>query len=257
MAAWQLRLISTATMIDAVRETGVHLITAKVEIRLTGVAHWPATDTIIKIEQAGLFRDFRAGAGRDKTARRCRRNWCLLITGALAQEATGADRNDSRHRFWRWQFGAWFNRGYITQFRPWRGCAGGWGRRGGGCWTWRHGHLWFRRGRRRGLCHLWRWGGGRSVSLVVRLHRGRARLKPQAMRFADDGIAADTAKLFGDLAGGRTTFPHFRQLFDALFGPAHAFKRPSLRRAKPDCFYLSEQCPVGNSCQWLARAIPH
>lgn len=47
MSAWQLRLISAATMIHAVRESGVHLVTAEVEIRLTGVAHRPAADAII------------------------------------------------------------------------------------------------------------------------------------------------------------------------------------------------------------------
>jgi hypothetical protein len=77
------------------------------------------------------------------------------------------------------------------------------------------------------------------------------------MGFADDGISADTAELFSDLAGGRSAFPHLCKLFDALFGPAHAFKRPSCGGAIPDRFLLYGQCPFGNSCQWLICAIPH
>ena len=91
MATRQLRLIGTTAVIDAVREAGVHLVATEVEIRLTGVPHWPAADAIVKIEQAGLLGDVRAGAGRHKPTRRRGRNGGLLIAGALTQKSAGAD----------------------------------------------------------------------------------------------------------------------------------------------------------------------
>ena len=54
VAARQLRLIGPAAVIDAVRKTGVYLVAAEVEIRLSGVAHRPAADAIIEIKQAGF-----------------------------------------------------------------------------------------------------------------------------------------------------------------------------------------------------------
>jgi hypothetical protein len=47
------------------------------------------------------------------------------------------------------------------------------------------------------------------------------------MRLADYGIAADTAKLFGDLAGGCSAFPHLCELLDPFVSPTHAFNNPS------------------------------
>ena len=258
MSAWQLRLIGTAAMVDAIRETGVHLIAAEVKIGLTGMPHRPATDTIVKIEQAGFVRDFGAGPCRHKPARRGGRDGCLLVAGSLAQEAAGANRNDSLHRLRYRRICARFSRN-IAEFGCWRSSARCRGRRWRRGRTWRHSHFWLGRGWRCGLCNLGRRcrSGRRFSGFVVRLHRGRTGFQPQTVGFADNGITADTAKLFGDLACGRSAFPHFRQLFDALFGPAHAFKRPSCGGAIPDRFLQSGQSPVGNSCHWSARTIPH
>jgi hypothetical protein len=38
---------------------------------------------------------------------------------------------------------------------------------------------------------------------------------------ADDGVAADAAQFFRDLAGGGTAFPHLGEFLDAFFSPAH------------------------------------
>ena len=91
MPARQLRLIGSAAMLYAIRETGVYLLAAKVEIGLAGVAHGPAADTLGKIEQAGFVSHLGAGLGGHQTARRGRRNGCLLVARALAQEAAGAN----------------------------------------------------------------------------------------------------------------------------------------------------------------------
>jgi hypothetical protein len=47
--AWKLRLIGTAAMFDAIWEARVHRYTAEMEIRLTGVAKWPAANTLVQI----------------------------------------------------------------------------------------------------------------------------------------------------------------------------------------------------------------
>ena len=94
--ARQLRLIGPATMFDAIWEAGVHLFPAEMEVRFARMAHRPAAHAIIKIEQAGLVRDFRAGLGRNQAARRGRGDRRLLVTRTLAQESAGADRNDAR-----------------------------------------------------------------------------------------------------------------------------------------------------------------
>jgi len=83
-------------MFDAIGEAGVHCLTTKVEIWLTGVAHRPFANLFSKVEQACLVSNFRAGLCGYKTARWRRWDRCLLITRALAQETTGADRNNTR-----------------------------------------------------------------------------------------------------------------------------------------------------------------
>jgi len=98
MAARQLCLIGASAMLDAIREARVHLFTTEVEVRFTGVAHRPATDAIIEIEQAGLVGDFGARLGWNQAARRSRRDRRLLVTRALTQKAAGADRNNARLR---------------------------------------------------------------------------------------------------------------------------------------------------------------
>ena len=85
-------------MFHAIGETGVHLFTAEMEVRLAGVAHRPAADAVVQIEQAGLVGNFRAGPGGNQTARRRGRDRRLLVARTLAQEAAGADRNDARLR---------------------------------------------------------------------------------------------------------------------------------------------------------------
>jgi hypothetical protein len=62
------------------------------------VAHRPAADAIVEVQQAGLVSDLGARLGGHQTARRGRRDRCLLIAGALTQEAAGADRDDARRR---------------------------------------------------------------------------------------------------------------------------------------------------------------
>ena len=91
MAARQLRLESAAAMFDAIGETGVHLFPTEVEIRLARVAHRPAADAIVEIEQAGLVGDFRARPCGHQAARRRRRNRRLLIARTLTEEAAGTD----------------------------------------------------------------------------------------------------------------------------------------------------------------------
>lgn len=223
MSARQLRLIGTSAMVNAIGEPGVHLITAEVEVRLPGMAHRPAADAIVEIEQAGLVRDFRAGACRHQSARWRRRDRGLLVTRALAQEATGADRDDARLRR--------RNRGIRRGFclRCWRRSRSGSARSRG--WRWRgrwrrtrRGDLWLGRrcGCRRGTRCLWRRGFRCGFALLARLDRRWAGFQAKAMRLANHGVAADTAQFFGDLAGGRAAFPHLRQFLDPLFGPAHA-----------------------------------
>ena len=52
MAARQLCLIGPAAMLNAIGETGIHFVTAEVEIGFARMAHRPAADPIIQIEQA-------------------------------------------------------------------------------------------------------------------------------------------------------------------------------------------------------------
>ena len=68
-----MRLIGMAAVRDAIREAGVHLVSAEMEVRFTGVTKRPFANAFIEIEQACLARDFGAWLGGDKAARR---RWC-------------------------------------------------------------------------------------------------------------------------------------------------------------------------------------
>jgi hypothetical protein len=50
MAARQLRLIGASAVIHAIGEAGVHLVSAKVKIRLTRMPHRPAANAVVQIE---------------------------------------------------------------------------------------------------------------------------------------------------------------------------------------------------------------
>ncbi len=185
-------------MLDAIREPWVHLLAAEVEIGFARVAHRPAADPVVEIEQAGLVGHFGAGLGRNQPARRRRRYRGLLIARALAQEPTGADRDDPRH------------------------IGGGGGRSRGGCGRRaRCGGRARGRGRPGRGFSLGRLGRGSSSFLLVRLDRAGPGLQSQTVGLADHGIAADPAEFVRDLAGGGAAFPHLGQLFDPFVGPAH------------------------------------
>ena len=95
-AARKLCLIGSSAMLDAVGEAGVHLLTAKVEIRFARVSHRPTADPVVEVEQARLVGDFRAGLCRHEAARRRRWDRGLLVARTLAKKTAGADRNDTR-----------------------------------------------------------------------------------------------------------------------------------------------------------------
>ncbi|HBQ93094.1 MAG TPA: hypothetical protein DD795_10315 [Erythrobacter sp.] len=215
-AARQLGLVGPAAVFDAIGEAGVHGLAAEMEIGFARVSHRPAAYLVRQIQQAGLVGDFGARLGRDQAARRRWGNRGLLVTGTLAQEATRPDRDDLgqvgilvRHRLRRVA-------GILPRCR--RRCCR------------------FRRGGRRSSsgrlgCGLRRFlgrrclgrglGGSGGLLLVVGLDRRRARLETEAVRLADHGIAAHPAQLVGDLAGGRTAFPHLLKRCDPFVGPAH------------------------------------
>ncbi len=213
VAARQLRLIGPSAVRDAIGEPRVHLLAAEVEIGLAGMAHRPAADPVVEFEQAGLVGNFGARPGRNQAAWRCRRDRSLLVTGALAQEAAGANRDDAglRGRRW-WRFASSGYRSGSNRCRTRRG-----GARRGGRARYRFGG---------GLGCLGRRSGCRL--LLVRLDRRGAGLEPEAMCLADHGIAADPAEFIGDLAGGGAAFPHLGQFLDTFVGPAH--RNPFLMR---------------------------
>ena len=93
--AWQLRLIGTATMFDAVRKTGVYRDTAEMEIGFTGVTQGPTANAFVQIQQRRFVGHFGAWLCRYKAAWRCWRNGGLLIAGALTHETAGSDRHDA------------------------------------------------------------------------------------------------------------------------------------------------------------------
>src|SRR3954466_3202380 len=98
VAARELRLIGDAAMLHAIREAGIGLVAAEMEIGLAGMADRPFADLLVEIEQAGLLGDLGARLGRDEAARRRRRDGRLLLARRLADEAARADRTDLRLR---------------------------------------------------------------------------------------------------------------------------------------------------------------
>ena len=93
MAARQLRLVSAAAMFDAIREARVHLDAAEVEVRFAGVAHRPAANAVIEVEQAGLVGDFGRWPRGHEPARWRGRDRGLLVAGTVRPEATLAITN--------------------------------------------------------------------------------------------------------------------------------------------------------------------
>ena len=89
--AWQLCLIGPAAVIDAIRETWVHLVTAKMEIGFARMAKRPLADTVIEVEQRRLADNLCAWFGGNQTTGGGRCRWGGLIAGALTQETTWAD----------------------------------------------------------------------------------------------------------------------------------------------------------------------
>ncbi|QNP44542.1 hypothetical protein H9L15_00175 [Sphingomonas daechungensis] len=79
-------------MLDAVREAWVRRIAAEVEVGLARVSHRPLADAVVEVEQARLVGDLVARLGRDKAARRGRRDRRLLVARTLADEAARTDR---------------------------------------------------------------------------------------------------------------------------------------------------------------------
>jgi ABC-2 type transport system permease protein len=187
-------------MLDTVRKAGVDRSATEMEIGLTGMAHGPAADLFIQIEQARLSGNLRAWLGWHKATRRGRGNRCLLIARALTQEASGSDRDD-------------FGQIRLRTRRILRRAHGGrrpvLGNRG------RHA-LWRWPLDRFGL-GLWR----RLCFAIIGLDRRRPRFQAEPMGFADHGIAANAAEIFSDLACGQAAFPHGSQAIDPLVGPGH------------------------------------
>ncbi len=208
MASWQLCLECPSAMLDAIGEAGVDLFAAEMEIRFARMPHGPTTNAVIKIEQAGLVRNLRTGLGRYQAARRRRWNRRLLVTGSLAQKATGTNRNNPRlrrsglsagHRLaWNWRRRCWAN-----------GCRLNWTRRNclrSARWLWLRRLGWLSFGYYGHFVRFyWRWPG----------------LQAQTVRLADNCIATDAAKLIGNLAGSCASLPHLGQSFDAFVSPAH------------------------------------
>ncbi len=90
-------------MLDAVREPGVHLLAAEMKVGLARMAHRPAADPLVEIEQAGLVRDFRARPRRHEATRGRGGNRRLLVARTLAEKPARPDRNDPRLLRPRWR----------------------------------------------------------------------------------------------------------------------------------------------------------
>src|SRR5690606_16067734 len=90
-AARQLCLISAAAMLDAIGKARIHFLAAEMKVRLARMAHGPAADTVVEIQQAGLVCDLGTRLGGNEAARWCRRNRCLLIARSLTQKTAGPD----------------------------------------------------------------------------------------------------------------------------------------------------------------------
>src|SRR3546814_5224670 len=83
-------------MLDAIGEARVHGLTAEMEVGLARMPHRPAADTVVEVEQGRLVGDLGARLRGHQPARRRGRDRCLLVAGTLADEAAGANRNDTR-----------------------------------------------------------------------------------------------------------------------------------------------------------------
>src|SRR3954454_2106027 len=81
--------------------------------------------------------------------------------------------------------------------------------------------------------------------LLARLHRRGALLEAEAVRFADNGVAAYSAQFVGDLARGCAIVPHLFQALDALVGPGHLLNfAPTLLARSPADRRLSRERPA-------------
>ena len=89
-----------ATVGNTVRETGVHLIAAEMEIGFTRMAQRPFANLITQIKQAGFARNVGTRFGRHKAARRGRGGGWRLIARPLAEEAARPNRTQLSTR-WR------------------------------------------------------------------------------------------------------------------------------------------------------------
>ena len=73
------------------------------------------------------------------------------------------------------------------------------------------------------------------------------------MCLSDHGIAADATKFVGNLAGGRSAFPHLLQRCDPFVGPAHL-------QSCISCLDASA-CKLGRlglvAASWWIKPSPH
>src|SRR5205085_6170470 len=68
---------------------------------------------------------------------------------------------------------------------------------------------------------------------LTRFHGRGPLLEAESVSLADDGVAADSAKLVGDLARGRSVGPHLFKALDALIRPRHSKFCSNLRPGSP------------------------
>src|SRR5690606_3427807 len=172
----ELGLISPPAMFDAIREPGVHLLAAKMEVRLARMPHRPTADAVVEVEQAGLVGNLGARLGRNQAPRRRWGDRRLLVTRTLAEEAAGAHRDHPR--LLRFAVRQGLARNLGARGRRGRGLFLflGFDGRGGGL-----GRLCLRGGTRLGFFPL---GSGRRLRFV-RFDRRRTGLQTKAMRFSD------------------------------------------------------------------------
>lgn len=227
VAAGHLSLKRLSTMLDAIGETWVHRRSTEVEIGLAGMTKRPFANLVVQVEQRRLARHFRTWPSWDEATWRCRGCRRSLIARPLTQETTRSDRAKLS--------AGWTRRNVRRKGRRRRWClpqhfglsGNGFRRR-------------FYRGRNGRGCRIdsrsrrSRRSGG-SLLRFVRLHRRWPRFQIETMCLADNGIAADSAQVFGDLAGGQAFFPHRFQPVDAFVGPGHIISlNPRLRALRAD-----------------------
>src|SRR5207248_381494 len=92
VAARELGLVGDSAMVDAIRKAGIGRVAAEMEVGLAGMADRPFANTVVEVEQPGLFGHFGARLSRNQAARR--RGWDgrLLVARSLADEAARTDR---------------------------------------------------------------------------------------------------------------------------------------------------------------------